>query len=338
METFIKNKLLKVLLMGTAVWATACSDVAFSPDPNAVEVLEVPDGYMLETFGFSEQDTRAKVDILFVVDNSGSMTDEQIKLGPALASFLTSLARIDWQIGITTTDVSNGPHGVKGTLVPFKGTSTRILNKNVPNYAAAFSSTVVRDELVGCSGSTCPSSDERPLEAIVMAVNKRNTENSGFFRSGADLATVILSDEDEGSTGTGTSPATVLANVVAAFGTKTYTGFGIVIKPGDTACYNSQTSSVGQYGTYASGLALLTQGLLGSICDADYGPALASIGQRVREMVKSITLRMMPNPDTLQIRIRPFDPNLTWTIEGQTITFNTPPKPGTRIDIMYLPF
>lgn len=335
----LKNNKLKVLLLSTAIWATACSEVAFSPDPNFVQDLEVPDGYMLETFGFSEQDTRAKVDILFIVDNSGSMSDEQVKLAPALSSFISSLARIDWQIGISTTDVSDGTYGLKGSLVPFSGTSTKILNKNVPNYAAAFANTVVRPE-VTCtpSGPSCPSSDERPLQAITMAIGKRNAENNGFFRNGADLATVILSDEDEGSTGAGTTGQMVVDSVKAAFGSKTYTGFGIVIKPGDTACFNAQTASSGKYATFAGGLATLTGGLLGSICDSDYGPTLTSIGQRVREMVKTITLRMMPNPDTIQIRIRPFDPNLQWTIEGQTITFNTPPKPGTRIDIMYLPF
>jgi hypothetical protein len=252
MDTLNRKHLLKVLLVGTAVWATACSEVAFSPDPDFETPLEVPDGYMLETFGFSEQDTRAKVDILFVVDNSGSMTDEQVKLGPALSSFISSLARIDWQIGITTTDISSGPHGIKGSLVTMKGAGTKILNKNVPDYNTVFANTVVRDELVGCTSQTCPSGDERPLEAIRMAIDKRNSDNAGFFRSGADLATVILSDEDEGSIGTGTTGQMVVDAVTAAFGTKTYTGFGIVIVPGDTACFNSQTTSQGKYGTFAA--------------------------------------------------------------------------------------
>ncbi len=340
MKTFIATNLLRGLLLGSAVWATACSEVAFSPNPDFEQALELPPGTMLETFGFSDQDTRAKVDILFVVDNSGSMIEEQVKLGPALSSFIGSIAKIDWQIGITTTDVSNGPFGLKGSIVPMKGTATKILNKNVPNYAQVFQNTVYRDELINCTDPNCPSSDERPLEATVQAVGKRNAENAGLFRTGADLAVVILSDEDEQSVGGGTTGVDVVNAVKAAFGTKTFTGFGIILRPGDTACYALQTanSGAGQYGDFVAAFATLTKGLLGSICDTDYGPTLTSIGTRVRESVRTITLKLMPNPDTIQLRIRPFDPNLQWTIEGQTITFNTPPKAGTKIDVMYLPF
>lgn len=337
MKTFIRQSM-KGLLLSAAVWATACSEVSFTPNPDYEAPLELPPGTMLETFGFSDQDTRAKVDILFVVDNSGSMLDEQVKLGPALNSFIGSLAKIDWQIGITTTDVSNGPFGVKGSLVPMKGTGGKILNKNVPNFAKVFENTVYREELIGCVDPNCPSADERPLEAVNLAIGKRASDNAGFFRNGADLAVVVLSDEDEGSTGVGTTGQTVINTVKAAFGSKTLTGFGIIIKPGDTACYNAQSGNAGQYGDYAAAFATLTGGLTGSICDADYGPTLASIGTRVREMVKTITLKMMPNPDTIQLRIRPFDPNLQWIIEGQTITFKTPPKAGTKIDVTYLPF
>jgi len=341
MKTFIVNNMRLGLVLSAAVWATACSEVAFSPNPEFEQALELPPGTVLETFGFSEQDTRAKVDILFVIDNSGSMIEEQVKLGPALSSFIGSIARIDWQIGITTSDTSAGPFGVQGGLVPMKGTNTKILSKNVPNYQAVFQNTVYRDEIINCVDPNCPSADERPLEAITMAVGKRNAENAGFFRAGADLATVVLTDENERSTGSGTTGVDVVNAVRAAFGVnKTFTGFGIVVRPGDTACYALQTANqgAGQYGTFVAAFATLTKGLLGSICDADYGPTLSGIGTRVREMVKTITLKQMPNPDTIQLRIRPFDPNLTWTIEGQTITFNTPPKAGTKIDVMYLPF
>lgn len=340
MKTFIR-KSMKGLIITSAVWATACSEVSFAPDPNFEAPLDLPPGTMLETFGFSDQDTRAKVDILFVIDNSGSMLEEQAKLGPALSSFIGSIAKIDWQIGITTSDTSNGPHGIKGSLVPMKGTSTKILTKNLANYASVFQNTVYRDEVVGCQDPNCPSADERPLEAVSLAIGKRASDNAGFFRNGADLAVVVLTDEDEQSTGAGTSGQMLVSAAKAAFGdSKTFTGFGILIKPGDTACYNSQrgTNGAGSYGSFASAFSILTGGLTGSICDTDYGPTLTSIGTRVREMVRTITLKMMPNPDTIQLRIRPFDPNLQWTIEGQVITFKTPPRAGTKIDVMYLPF
>ena len=339
MKTLVR-KLNMGLLVSMAVWATACSEVKFTPgDENAS--LGLPDGAQKETFSFDDDGLGSKVDVLFVVDNSGSMYEEQGRLGAALASFITSLGQVDWQIGITTTDVSDGPYGLKGSLLPFAGLGTPILTKNSPNYEAAFAQTVVRQELLSCNGTTipCPSSDERPMQAAVMAMQKAVGENAGLFRAGADLAVVILSDEDEGSNGLNaiTAPAVLAAFSTVFGGAKSLSGYGIIIQPGNTACFNQNSAGGGQYGTYATNFAALTGGVTGSICEADYGPALTSIGNRVREIVKSVTLRFAPNPDTIQIVIKPFDSSLTWEIVGSTIAFNKPPKKGTKVEVVYLP-
>ena len=335
-----KKTIWKGLVLSTAVWATACSEVSFAPGQENASLGLQPDGSQKESFTFDDDNTAAKVDVLFVVDNSPSMSEEQDLLGTALSSFITSLGRIDWQIGVTTTDTSNGTYGIKGSLLNLDGTSQKILTKDTPGFETIFKDTVKREEVIGCNGITipCPSSDERPLEAITMAINKRNSDNSGFFRDGADLAVVILSDEDERSTGGSgaMTGATVMATVVSAFGaSKTFSAYGIIIEPGDSPCFSANGS--GNYGLAAAGLSLLTGGVTGSICDADFGPALTSIGNRVRNLVKSVTLKYAPNPDTVQLVMSPFDSSLTWVIEGNQIRFNKSPKKGTKIDVVYLP-
>lgn len=322
-----------------AVWATACAKVGFDPSAE-FSANAIPVGEQKETFNFNDDGGGSKVDVLFIVDNSGSMADEQARLSTGLNSFLGSIGRIDWQIGITTTDVSNGPYGVQGSLVPFKGFGGKILNKNVPNFENAFRSTVVRDEVLNCDNVSipCGSGDERPLQALVSAFGKRNTANSGFFRDGADLAVVILSDEDEGSDGTDAIAATA---VISAFnmvfgGGKKMSAFAIVIEPGNTACFNAQAMNAGQYGTHASSLASLTGGVTGSICNTDYGPTLSSIGNRVRDLVKHVSLRYVPTPESVRVVITPEDPSLTWTIDGSAIRFNKTPAKGTTIEVYYV--
>ncbi len=331
---------LRGLLISSVVWATACSDVKFTPgDENAS--LGLADGAQKETFSFDDDGAGSKVDVLFVVDNSGSMYEEQTRLGAALNSFITGLGNVDWQIGITTTDISNGPYGLKGSLLPFAGLNSKVLSKDSLDYATAFKNTVVRQEVLTCDNVNvmCPSSDERPLEAAMMAIEKSKGENAGLFRAGADVAVVILSDEDEGSNGLNAIAASAVIQAFAQTfgGSKSLTGYGIIIQPGNTACYNQNTAGGGQYGTYAAGFASLTGGVTGSICDTDYGPALTNIGNRVRELTKSVNLRFAPNPDTVQIVIRPFDSSLTWEIHGTTISFNKPPKRGTKVEVVYLP-
>ncbi len=341
MESYMKH-IVRGLVLSTAVWATACSEVSFEPGADQ-RSLTLPDGSQKEVFTFDDDGAQAKVDVLFVVDNSASMLEEQALLGDALNSFITGLGRIDWQIGVTTTDTSNGTHGVKGSLVPMKGTGgQKILTKNTPNFANIFKSTVNRDEVTGCNNVTvmCPSSDERPLEAISMAVAKRNSDNAGFFRDGADLAVVILSDEDERSNGAAGALTAVALNAavnLAFGGSKTFSAYGIVIEPNDSACLSANASGPGYYGLQAAALALLTGGVTGSICDSDFGPALESIGNRVKDLVKSVSLQYTPDPSTVQLIMSPFDSSLTWTIEGNQIRFNKSPKKGTRIEVVYLP-
>lgn len=336
MANFIGRNL-KLFILSAAVWATACSEIGFDPSDPDYDLLR--QGATKEVFSFNKGETQARVDILFIVDNSGSMLEEQVKLGSRLDSFINSLDLVDWKIGITTTDVSDGPYGVKGSLLPLKGVNATTLTRKTPNYAKVFKDTVYREETLGCpnGGPQCPSGDERPLEALNMFIGKRNTDNKGFFRTGADFAVVVLSDEDERSNGNGAISAQSVVDVFkAAFGaTKDMSAYGIIIQPGNTSCYNAQQTSGGSYGTAVNNLANLTGGVTGSICDNDYGPALESIGNRVVDLVKSITLKYMPNPDTIQLRITPFDPNLTHVIDGRVIRFNYPPNKGTRIEVLY---
>jgi hypothetical protein len=63
-----------------------------------------------------------EVDILFVIDNSGSMGEEQQQLVAAIPSMVSALdlAGLDWRIGVTTTDNGN-PWCPAGTTTPEGG-------------------------------------------------------------------------------------------------------------------------------------------------------------------------------------------------------------------------
>ena len=50
-----------------------------------------------------------KADILFVVDNSGSMYEDQVELATRFPKFLEAINNLDYNIAITTTDVSSSP-------------------------------------------------------------------------------------------------------------------------------------------------------------------------------------------------------------------------------------
>jgi hypothetical protein len=326
----------------TAAQTDIAGNVGF--DIRNVVLKTAEQGYVT----FRSKGAGGLVDILFVDDNSGSMAGEQLELGRKFASFASELSSVSWQIGVTTTDCSNGPFGICGSLLEMGTTGLSILTKAVPNFQAVFEQTIRRpetyDPVTGrdCNTtSTCPSGDEVPLKASISAMGKRNTDNRNFFRDGADLSIVYLSDEDEESTGG--SGATEAKEVVEAFNTiwpsdKKFIAYGIVIRPGDQACLDQQRAAggslAGSYATKVADLVDLTGGSLYSICDSDYSLTLKDIGRNVTRYSKSVTLAQTPIKNSVRVVFTPAW-NSTVTVTGKTVTINNPAPVGTVVEIYY---
>ena len=109
--------------------------------------------------------------------------------------------------------------------------------------------------------------------------------------------------------------------------------YGMIIQPGDSNCYNSQGGS-GHYGTYVANLALLTSGLTGSVCDADYAPTLGLIGENARKLLEYIQLKYYPVIDTVDIKLTPSF-TTTWNVQGRRIYMIPPPPKNTTIEVVY---
>lgn len=298
-------------------------------------------------YTFTSRGPGGLVDILFVDDNSASMEEEQRRLGDRFANLATELSGVDWQIGITTTDCSNGPYGICGRLLPFAGTSDYILTADTPNFVSVFQNTIRRAETFNpvtnescLLTNSCPSGTEEGLKASMYAMNKRNTDNAGFFRDGADLAIVYLSDEDE--RGTGGPTATTAQQVINTFrsiwpGDKKLAAYSIIVRPGDVECFNLQRAQFGNnanYGTFYQEMVDLTGGGSFSICDNDYTLTLRQIGQDVTRLSRSIELPHVPIPSSINITYTPAY-STTYTVQGNRITFDNPAPLGTVVEITY---
>ncbi len=323
-----------------------------TPVPPTPTPVPTPDRRVTESF--TQAENAGKVDILIIADNSASMDKEQKKMASRFTNFISAIKDLDYQIGITTTDLS-GPLGsgfaTDGRLVNYTGTSEKILTPKTPNSEQLFLKTIQREETIDCSSRSkppyCPSGDEEPLRAMISAIDQRATANLGFFRDTVDLAIVVLSDEDEMSDGTSpntTRPGTVLNAFKAAFqDTKKMMVHGIIIQPGDKKCLKAQkaespSGNAGYYGNNVNALAKSTGGRTYSICASDYGTNLSSISQDVRKLVSSFELGAEPQPgSTVTVTLWPAAPQITWRIENKLVVFSSPPPPGTRIEVRYIP-
>jgi hypothetical protein len=153
------------------------------------------------------------VDILFVIDNSGSMGDNQVSLINSFAGFVDGMreklsSTQSFHVGVVVPDDYGqnagcgtigdlvtqtwGPESSNQTCSPFTSGS-RFLDQNEPDLAAKFACV----GKVGAGGS----SDERPMRALLNAIDPANNVagacNAGFSRLDSLLVVVIITDEDD---------------------------------------------------------------------------------------------------------------------------------------------
>ncbi|CAN0595214.1 unnamed protein product, partial [Laminaria digitata] len=151
-----------------------------------------------------EQVSNGKVDLLFVIDNSGSLGNEQALLADTFPTLL-QMARgegIDYQVAVTTTDTNDEagrlvhPSGARAGA--FSGPSSlRIITEaTLPSAEAQFRHHAQASPLSG-GGSR----DEAGLWATYQAMSPvlLRGHNVGFVRPDAALSVVYLSDEPEQS-------------------------------------------------------------------------------------------------------------------------------------------
>ncbi len=139
---------------------------------------------------------RRPLDVLFVIDDSCSMGDDQQRLSDNFDAFFGPFRarQVDFHIGVVTTDMDATNRMGKLVPVPNSSPAATFLTNATPDLSSAFTSLVN----VGSDGSSI----EQGLGAASAALHDPllSGENAGFVRRNADLALVFFGDEDDQST------------------------------------------------------------------------------------------------------------------------------------------
>lgn len=199
-----------------------------------------------------------QVDMLFVVDSSGSMGEEQSALGEGFGAFIETFLALEYDFHLAVTDMD-----YQRTAGAFFG-DPAILTPETPNLVEQFQ----ENALLGTSGS----GSEKGLEAARQALSeaKREGVNEGFFREEALLAIVFLTDEDDQSTADN----------------ETYLDFFLELKRGDSRRLKLSAiagpvpdgCATAEAGTRYADMAAATGGAFVSICQDDVGmPRLGEV-------------------------------------------------------------
>lgn len=225
---------------------------------------------------FQQPIDESKSDVLFVIDNSASMGEEQERLASNFAAFTDILvsSTTDFRLGVITTDPAEG--GVmRGSW----------LDAETLELEAAFSAAVS----VGTGGDR----DEQGMAVATLAVD--SAVNPGFLRDDAALNVVFFSDEDDHS------PLAVADYLDALYSRAGRGGFAAHAIVGDLPDGCVAGSIAADPSTRYIEAALLTGGFRDSICAPDYTDILARIGLGVSGLLDSFELSRLPDSTTLRV-------------------------------------
>lgn len=305
------------------------------------------------------QTSSQAVDVLFVIDNSGSMSEEQSNLIRNFQAFINAANAwgSDYQIGVVTTDLEAD----NGRLIS-AGNNARFVT---PSNSHEF----VQNANVGTNGSA----DEKGLACAQAALSMPNTagsgpvdrltacsndsecvapdrcwdgycggRNRGFIRDDAALEVVIVSDEEDSSAGDVNFYVNFFKSIKGFYNENLFHFHAII---GDIPSGCSSPDGNADPGHRYAQVAAETGGIVASICSPDFASALESIGDVAFGLRTQFFLSRLADPATLQVRV---NGQLCTSQAGSNWTYHEPsnsvvfdeaapcmPETGDEIQIHY---
>ena len=296
------------------------------------------------------QEPEAKVDVLFVVDNSGSMMEEQQSLGSNFAAFLTAAtaASVDYRIGVTTTGMDASPGGwsvcpggadggENGRLFPVSGSSPRIITRSTPNAAGVFAFNthvgVCHWNEQGLEGAYRALSSPLLHAVDDPRTSQPNDGNGGFLRPEARLAIIFVTDEEDFSN----QPVSFYETYFRALKDNDPSKLSVsaITGPQDLSTCSTASSSGSRY----IQLARATGGVVESICTPNWAESLKKLSTTTFGPKRVFPLTNQPS-DAAQIVVKVDGQQVAgWTYDAATnaIVFGEgmAPPAGAYIEVTY---
>ncbi len=286
-------------------------------DPDETAVADV---VVTETFS---QAALPGLDVLFVVDSTGSMAEEQAGLAGVAERFLDGLAAlgVDYQVGVTTMDPVDA-----GALRGRPWIVTPVTPDPAGSLGAALQ--------VGVA-SPPPSAG---LDAGAMALDDASGLNAGFRRADAALHVVFISDSDDASDAwLGPDPVAAFGSVLAA--QAAWSGRAAVASAGvgDVPDGCSGPGGVALPGTAYGEVAAASGGEVVSICTADYADVVDAIGVQGVEFATTFPLQEDPVDGSVTVTVDGVREETGWTIDhlAPALVFAVAPAPEATIEVRY---
>ena len=296
----MKNAILLPVIPSLALLVGGCSETGLSstlppqgiPNPRPLEVQTQTDKLV--------QVTVPEVDIMWNVDNSCSMYEEQNGISqnnPIFMDFFLG-SGLDYHIGVTSTDMNDSSHS--GRLRQAGG--VRWIDEDTPNPSQVFSSMIE----MGTSGSAT----EKGRDAVYGGLESHagpGGYNEGFEREDAALHIVFLNDESDFST------AISLNEFSDYLGTKKWDEDMLTVSSIVTPPQNCPTASTP--GDDYLWLTAQHGGIPWDVCDTNWDQVLELLGIQASGLKREYFLSQIPVPGTIEVWVE--EGNTTFTFEAE---------------------
>ena len=270
------------------------------------------------------QDGEIAVDILFVVDNSGSMSGNQTSLKNNFDDFIAVFvsAGVDYHVALITTDQSE-----------FVG--------NVITSADADPITEFSDQidLIGYSGSAHEKGLWYSYESTSSGGDAASGSSTGFFRSSAKLVVVYVSDEADfshsasgGGGSTSLSHSDYSAHLLSLKSSSDLINAHAVIGDYPSGCSTNGGATFGDgYYDVVNDLG----GTIMSICADDWSVTMETLATDSMAIV-TFPLSDYPIEESVEVTVNGFvSTDWIYDSSANSVTFTVAPAEGSIVDITY---
>ena len=325
---------------------------------SSFSLLPESDTFIQSTTGFNN-----KIDILFVIDSQPSMSSFQDELVRSFDTFINLFVAkgFDFRISVITTSAYmadptlNGYDPANVGAADFNHESggissdTPILEDEDPDILDKFAINAKPDK-------NTAGQDVRAFSSFRQGLSTSREPNASFRREDAYLAIVIVDNNDDFSG----NERCVGCNVSGRYDAPTLDPVDLYIQFLDNYTQSSgafarySVSAMTQSATPCQGgtnmvrimdLVQKTGGVIGDICQADFGPSLAEMADRIATLSTLFYLDRVPDQSTLTVKVdgvsiaNSSTNGWTYVADSNAIAFHgsAVPQQGAVIDVDYEP-
>lgn len=282
-----------------------------------------------------------QLDVLFVVDDSGSMSTHQNNLANNIDLFtreFTKSSFVDYHVGVITSSMGSGfgmcgRVGCNGVLVG----PPNWIERSTPNGIGVLQ----RNFVVGTDGSGSETFFDPVVAALTAPV--MNNENKGFYRAKAHLAVIFVTDADDQSRMSSADFYNFLKGLKGAIDKVSV--YAAYIPTADRNCDRGGETPPRKLEQLFSRVNAVTVGL----CDPQFGKKLSEVGKDLfRRIARVMYLARVPDYTSIKVQygniFLPRDIKKGWTYDptrnallfGEEINWDSQP-PGSNLNVEYTP-